>query len=282
VAALALCSALLVATPGHAQDAPALTARHGAMRLALANNPFGRPLVLESSEPAGGLRGDIYARIDQPFSVVGPALLGSANWCEILMLHLNIKQCRTGLSPAGPTLGLLVGDKRDQLLSQDQAIEFVYQRTTLRPDYLQLRLNADQGPMGTSHYRIVLEVVALEAGQSFLHLSYAYDHGLAARLAMEAYLATLGREKVGFSVIGQRSDGQPRYIGQLRGVVERNTMRYYLAIEAFLEALALPQAERFERRLAHWHAGVERYPLQLHELTLDEYLTLKRRQALPG
>ncbi|MDO9284571.1 MAG: hypothetical protein Q7U26_06710 [Aquabacterium sp.] len=282
MALLALCSALAVATPSRAQDAPTLTARHLALRPALASNPFGRPLVLESSEPAGGLRGDVYARIDQPFNVVAPALLGTANWCDILMLHLNVKQCRAGVSAAGPTLGLVVGSKRDQPLDQDHAIDFVYQRTAARPDYLQLQLHADQGPMGTSRYRIVLEVVALEAGQSFLHLSYAYDYGLAARLAMETYLATFGRSKVGFSVIGQRGDGQPRYVGQLRGVVERNTMRYYLAIESFLGALALPQGERFERRLASWHAGVERYPLQLHEQTFDEYLTLKRRQPLPG
>jgi hypothetical protein len=66
----------------------------------------------------------------------------------------------------------------------------------------------------------------------------------------------------------------------MRGVVERNTMRYYLAIEAYLGALSLPPAQQFERRLADWHAGIERYPRQLHELTLGEYLDLKRAQAL--
>jgi hypothetical protein len=62
-------------------------------------------------------------------------------------------------------------------------------------------------------------------------------------------------------------------------VVERNTMRYYLAIEAYLGELAIPRAQQFERRLAAWFAGVERYPVQLHELELGEYLALKREQA---
>ena len=74
-----------------------------------------------------------------------------------------------------------------------------------------------------------------------MHLSYSYDYGVAARVAMQGYLATIGRDKVGFSVVGTQADGQPVYIGGTRGVVERNTMRYYLAIEAYLGALSLPR-----------------------------------------
>jgi hypothetical protein len=64
----------------------------------------------------------------------------------------------------------------------------------------------------------------------------------------------------------------------MRGVVERNTMRYYLAIEAFLGALSeLPQAQ-LEKRLHDWFAAVERYPLQLHEMEQGAYLDMKRRE----
>ena len=111
------------------------------------------------------------------------------------------------------------------------------------------------------------------------HLTYAYGDDLAVLAAMQGYLATIGRNKVGFSVVGHKPDGAPLYIGSTRGVVERNTMRYYVAIEAYLGALALPEAQQFERRLAAWFAGVERYPAQLRELELGEYLALKREQA---
>jgi hypothetical protein len=40
-----------------------------------------------------------------------------------------------------------------------------------------------------------------------------------------------------------------------------------------------PAAERMEKRLRAFHAGLERYPLQLRELELAEYLEIKRRDA---
>ena len=103
---------------------------------------------------------------------------------------------------------------------------------------------------------------------------------MAGRLAMQAYLGTVGRDKVGFTVVGRQADGQPRYVGGMRGVVERNTMRYYLAIEAFLGALSAPPQARLEKRLRDWFAAVERYPRQLHEMEQDEYLAMKRKEYL--
>ena len=66
---------------------------------------------------------------------------------------------------------------------------------------------------------------------------------------------------------------------QLRGVVERNTMRYYLAIEAYLGSLSAPPAEQQERRLRDWFAATERHARQLHEMERDEYLTMKRNEV---
>jgi hypothetical protein len=276
---LALALAVVGASPAQAQDAAALKSRHAALRDALSSNAFQRPLVLESSERADGLQGDIHARIDQPFSVVGAALQGVDRWCDILILHLNVKQCRGSNSKTADALQLVIGQKYDQPLDQAYRFAFAYELVASRPDYLQVQLSADEGPLGTSRYRIVLEVAALDARRSIVHLSYAYGFGLAARVAMQGYLATLGRDKVGFSVVGSKPDGQPRYIGGTRGVIERNTMRYYLAIEAYLGALSLPSAQQFEKRLADWHSGVERYPVQLRELERGEYVAMKREQV---
>jgi hypothetical protein len=52
-------------------------------------------------------------------------------------------------------------------------------------------------------------------------------------------------------------------------------MRYFLAIEAFL---ATPSG-RVEERLRRFHASLERYPAQLHETDLDEYLGMKLSKA---
>jgi hypothetical protein len=95
---------------------------------------------------------------------------------------------------------------------------------------------------------------------------------------MHAYLATAGSKKVGFTITGTRSDGQVDYVGGLRGMVERNTMRYYLAIEAYLGALSAPPAAQLEKRLQDWYVETERYPRQLHEIEKNDYLQMKRRE----
>jgi hypothetical protein len=101
---------------------------------------------------------------------------------------------------------------------------------------------------------------------------------LVGQLAMRAYLSTIGRDKVGFTVVGRESDNQPRLIGGMRGLVERNTMRYYLAIEAYLGALSAPPTARVEKRLRDWFAATEAYPRQLHEIEQNEYLAMKRKE----
>lgn len=283
--AVLLC-ALAGMAPAHALDAASLAARHAALREQLANNPFQRPLYLESNQASSQLKGDIYARIDLPYAVVAPALQDMDHWCDILILHLNVKGCRASSPKAGDTLSVSIGRKFDQPLGDAYAFAFRYQVVTASPDYLQVALHADEGPLGTRRYRIALEVVPLDAQRSFLHLSYAYAYDMTARIAMQSYLATIGRNKVGFSVTGRTADSQPVYMGGMRGVVERNTMRYYLAIETYLGALSVPASQQVEKRLNAWHAGVERYPVQLHELERDEYLAMKRkeirRQQQPG
>lgn len=282
----ALLCTLLAGPAAQAQDSAALKARHAKLVHALAHNAFEQPLVLESTEEADKLRGDVYALIEQPFARLAPALQGVTHWCEILILHLNVKQCRAGAGGANDTLALVVGRKFDQPVADAYRIEFAYQRVVNQADYLQIVLQANEGPLDTRRLRIVVEAVALDAQHSFLHLSYAYEQGLVTRLAVQAYLATIGRDKVGFSVVGRQPDGAPIYIGQMRGVIERNTMRYYLAIEAYLGALDTPPSQQLAKRLNDWHSGVERYPVQLHELERAEYLALKRgqlqRPAAPG
>ena len=93
---------------------------------------------------------------------------------------------------------------------------------------------------------------------------------------MQAYLGTVARDKVGFTVTGMRADGQTDYVGGVRAMMERNTMRYYLAIVSFLEFSNDAAAGQFESRLAAWFAAAERYPRQLHDIERDAYMNMKR------
>ena len=270
------------ANAGNAQGLPVdqLRAKHAELGNKLGHNQFRKPLYLDSSESPDGVKGNVYALIDHPFATAAAALNSPEDWCEILILHINTKYCRASRGDQGSILNMIVGTKQDRPLNLANRLEFVYRVAAQTPNYLQVTLNADQGPLGTRDYRIVFEAVAVDGGRTFIHVSYAYGFGTVGRLAMQAYLGTLGRSKVGFTVAGTQADGRPRHVGGMRGVVERNTMRYYLAIEAYLGALSTPAQARLEKRLRDWFAAAERYPRQLHEMERGEYLDMKRKEHL--
>jgi hypothetical protein len=113
-----------------------------------------------------------------------------------------------------------------------------------------------------------------------LHLTYGYAAGFIGRVAMNTYLGTLGQGKVGFTETDTPAGGPPRYIDGVRGLVERNTMRYYLAIDSFLAATQAPVSEQFEKRLQSWFTASAQYPKQLHEMDRAQYLTMKRAENL--
>ena len=270
-------SLLICKQQAQAQDATSLKNRHAALQEQLTNNPFQRPVYIESNQTSDTLQGDIYAVIAQPFVITSAALQDKNHWCDILILHINVKYCMASTKPSGDFLNINIGRKFDQPLADAYPFEFIYKVKTVTPDYLQVALNSEKGPFGTSQYHLVIEVVGIDAQHSFLHLSYAYDYGLMANTAMQGYLKTIGRDKSGFSVVSKKNDN-PVYIGGMRGVVERNTMRYYLAIESYLGALSAPTSEQQAKRLNDWQSGVEHYPKQLHELERGEYLAMKTKE----
>jgi hypothetical protein len=263
---------------GHAAtpEADVLRARHASLAGALADNPFRRPLHLVSTEKRDTVQGEVYAVVEHDFATVRSALASRQPWCDILILHPNVKQCR--VDPATRRLAVRVGRKLNQDASDAQPIDFDHRVTTSEADYLQVHMDAQSGPMGTRDYRLVLEATPIDARRSFLHMSYSYGYGLAARMAMLAYLNTAGSGKVGFTVVSHRPDGSPVLAGDVRGAIERNTMRYYLAIDTYLNALAAPDEEQVERRLQQWFAATERYPRQLREMDREEYLSVKRQE----
>ncbi|HZF81324.1 MAG TPA: hypothetical protein VEZ89_16225, partial [Rubrivivax sp.] len=227
-------AALLAATSAvRAQDTPdaqALRAKHQSLRTALADSPFKRPLVLQADNAKGAApQGDVYAVIEHPYAAVRAALQRPTSWCDVLILQHNIKRCL----PSGNSLQVAIGRKHDQPIEDTFQVDFRYALRAASNEHLSVQLSADQGPLGTSNYRLSFQAVPIDARHTFVHMAYVYEAGMAARMATDAYLATKGRSKVGFSKAGDGS-----YVGGVQGVAERNTMRYYLAIEAFLDSLS--------------------------------------------
>jgi hypothetical protein len=269
---LAVCASAIAAEP---PGGAALQEKYQALQPQLTSNQFARPLYINSTESSSSIKGDIYAVVDYPFAQVRSSLTTPAHWCDVLILHLNTKYCRPGPGPNPATLSMRVGKKHDQAIDDAYRIDFNYRVPSNGDDYFDVRLAADKGPLDTRDYRIQLEAVPLGDGRSFLHLTYSYSFGLASRVALRAYLATAGSDKVGFT---QDKSDKSGYVGGMRGTVERNTMRYYLAIDAFLSGLAAPQAQQLEQRLQTWFSATERYPRQLHEVDKNEYLAMKRKE----
>ncbi|MDQ6628549.1 MAG: hypothetical protein M3Z29_08900 [Pseudomonadota bacterium] len=259
----------------------ALRARHDALADKLASSPFRRPLHLESTQEADKQRGEIFVEVAYPFALIKRSMQSASQWCDILILHLNVKRCRAEAAPAQTILSVSIGKKSEESAADASKVDFVYRLADNSAQYFQVLMNAPAGPLGTRDYQIALEAVPIDADRSFLHMSYSYGYGLAARLAMQAYLGTVGADKVGFSVVGRTADGQPLLTHGVRGVVERNTMRYYLGIEAYLASLALPAEEQAARRIHDWFAATEEFALQLHELSASEYTQMKRREMQP-
>lgn len=276
---------VLTATSVAGAGADVLHARHAQLAASLRDNAFGRPIHVTSTQAGSTLAGEVHAVLAHPFGRVRATLRQPGRWCDLLVLPFNTLACREAGDAARPVLRLRVGRRPDQPLEQAFALGLALRPVADAADYFEVRLEADDGPLGTRDVRITVAAVPLPGGRTFMRLGYAYGFGMAGRLAVRAYLATAGARKVGFSA-EPGEDGQPVPVGGLRGAVERNAMRHYLAIDATLETLDAPPGEQPRRRLEAWFDAAERYPRQLHEMDKATYVALKEgaiaRMRAPG
>lgn len=278
ILAAALCCAPRVFAQAADPDAAGeLRARYLSLADALEHSPIQRGLHVESVESSRAPRGDAYAVIEFPFATVAGAFAQPANWCESLILHLNVQYCRA--SVGGGHLSAAVGKKTNQPLEDTHRINFVYKVAASSTDFMRVELAAKEGPLGTGDYLIALELIALDDTRSFMHIQYSYTQGYLARVATRVYFATRGRDKVGFTFIDDGVD-PPQLVRGIRGALERNTMRYYLAFDAYLHTLASPAPDRFEASIERWFVDTERFARQLREVTHDDYISMKRGQYL--
>lgn len=276
-----MCNAFSQTSAARVESAPAsgasaLLARHASLASRLENSVFGRPLVIESTENASMVNGNAYAVLDSPFEAVSTTFKSPLRWCEVMFLHVNTKYCKASSDTSPSVLKVYVGKKTAQELKDAFAVEFNLQVAAATPGFLAVQVNADNGPLGTNNYRISLQAAPLPGGKTFMYLRYSYAYGLTGRLAMQAYLATLGSGKVGFTP--DKSGDGTEFIGGMRGAVERNTMRYYLAIESYMTSLGKPAAQQLDARLEHWFDATEQYALQLHEVDRASYLSMKKSE----
>ena len=112
-------------------NSTALKDKYDALTPQLKSNVFHRPIHLDSEETSNSLKGDIYAVVDYPFATVNSAFndpqQGPANWCEVLILHLNTKYCHASVGGNGAAIiSMNVGKKTEQELGDTYRVQFNY------------------------------------------------------------------------------------------------------------------------------------------------------------
>lgn len=271
-----LVTAALLSGSAHA-DRRQLLAEYREVRHSQPQNPFDEPLFIRSRGSDDELGADIYAILPQSFAEVRATLARADQWCRFLLLNQNVKACTWQPDEEGAALALFVGRKYYQSPSEAFRIDSAFEVRASGDDYLRVRLQAEEGPLGTRNYNISVQATAVDQG-TLVQLSWGYEDSWRSRMATSTYLATLGRDKVGFTVLGRDAAGRPQYVQGLRGIIERNAMRYYPALRAYLQNVDVPEHRRLEASMATWYGWVERYARQLHELSREEYLASKRRE----
>lgn len=235
------------------------------------------PLFLETTK----LESTFEARMG--FETVGRslaelvAILGDPDaWCGFMPLHLNVKACVSATNGSDQAITLYFGRKHYQRPKKAKPLTLNF-HSKPTADFLRVNLYAKKGPYGTADYQIDLYAIPTANGV-YNELRMSQRFGKAARRLGKLYLSTFGRHKEGFTVLGHDRDGEPQYVRGMRGVVERNIVRYLLAIQVFLESQGLTGKEAFERRAELWFDATEAYKRQLRELPRQEYLDNVRRE----
>ena len=242
----------------------------------LVEHPSGLPIYIESFDENNSISGDVYSITSHSFSTIKNTLTDPANWCDISLLHLNIKACTFKHNKENQKITIYTGRKFYQPPEDAFVHEYIFEIVHNQSSYFKVLLTAASGPIDTRDYQIQLEAMPIKGNKAFLHFSYSYTYGLATHAAMEGYFSTLGRSKIGFSVIGQDKDKNPVYIAGTRGAIERNSVRYYLAIQAYLDTLRISEKNRFEHRIQLWYSLTDQFKKQLFELPRVEYINAKR------
>ncbi len=275
VAALCLCIFSITAFSNPAPEVLLLQQSYRSMSDSLSHSKLLRPLQISSNESVDHLSGDLYGTVHYGLATLNTAVSESERWCEMMLLLSNSKSCRFNPGSKDGRLQVSMSGSKTADTAGGKTTEFTLQVTTSTVEYLDAALQAVEGPMGTHNISLRLQAIPLSETSTFFHLHYSYDTSWLGRIAMQAYLQTAGRGKVGFSMNSGVQVIGDVHIDGARGVIERNTMRYFLGMDCAMAYTTQKSPQRFNSMAACWYEQVEKYPLQLHEMQRNEYLQMK-------
>jgi hypothetical protein len=218
--------------------------------------------------------------VHHPVPTLAIALGTASAWCELTLLHINVKGCFfvEDDDAEGVFVRLYLGGKQYQDLANTHPVDLQLRTDVDQAHGLRVDLEGESGPYGTRDFRLQFEALPHGDDGSLIRLDYSLSFGGGTSVLMRLYLATAGRGRVGFSIVDVDEQGAPTYVRGVRGMIERNTMRFYLALQAYLDTSNARHPDGLQPLLRHWFALTERYPKQLRELDEPAYVDQKLRQ----
>ena len=231
------------------------------------------PFHVESSVNQNTSHIDIYGTVIYPFNVVQNELLIPANWCQIVLSHPDIRACTYKKANDLWLLNVYNVRKYSEPLDAAYQLNFIYRVSKLQPGYFHMALTAKDGPSHTRDHHFVLEAIPRGKNLTFIHFRYSFGYNALGYYFMKIF----GGTKIGFSIIGTDSAGNPVYVEELRGSAERDVVFHYLAILAYLDTRKTPACQRYERRFSKYYDLTMLFKKQLFEMERQEYLTYKRQ-----
>jgi len=268
-----------------------LQTQYRSLESSLQSNQFHAPIVVRSDYQDSSASGEIYAVLQFGFDQIASNLNTATSWCDVFLLHVNVKGC---VIPGAGNTGREKSNNRQTSLPSDEvtvyagrayyqpiedafSMQYDFSVSQHQQDYFQIEMIAKEGPFGTSDYELIFEAIPLSKTSSFMHLKYAYRYGTLATIMLDGYLATLGRNKVGFTIKEYDEQQHPVYIKGIEGIVERNSMRYFLAIQAYLDTINQHKTD-WKARIIRWYNLAKPYRVQLIEYDEKKYLKSKMKQ----
>ena len=239
------------------------------------NNASGVRIVTSESDNLVNMQINIVVD-GENFQDLAEPLSKIENWCKFKSLHLNIKACVYESLGEDQKVTFYTGRKEYQTPKQAESLTLDF-NSRLDKELLNVDLYAKTGPFGTKNYRIELDMIPTGKG-IYAEFRISQEINFLVRSAMSAYLKTIGRDKVGFTITGYDQDNNPIYVDGIQGMSERNLIRYLLAIDVYMRTLDDNDPDIFMKRAAMWFDATEEYALQLHEVSREDYLDAKRRE----
>jgi len=237
------------------------------------------PFTISSTEQGNLLAAHVLMKIPVSYADFRKHLSKHRLWCEFLILHLNIKSCITERQQGQYILILFAGRKHYQPPEITYRLEYRFQLIDNRDGYFEVVMDAPKGPLSTTNYRIHVQAIPYQ-NETVMALGLNYTQSFISRAATYSYLNTLGRNKVGFSLDSSTTADAPVYVAGVKGVIERNVMRYFLALVSYLQAEKHVEPDSFRRLLIDWYQATEQYHRQLYEYEEETYVQAKQKEYL--